>query len=620
MIYLVLPALFAAVLSWLLTPVTMRLAKAYGAMDEPAPRKIHAQAVPRLGGVAVILAAVAAWSIMLTLSWFEGTMPPDLALGMGTGLLPLLAISLLDDIRGVPAIPRLLVQIASASIAVAFGIHLNPNIHLFGATVYIGVLAIPISIAWIVGVTNAFNLADGLDGLSAGLALISALSFSILGLVTGGPTFAALPLVLVGALVGFLPFNLHPARVFLGDVGAATIGFCLACLGLGSGKALTAGVAILVPVLVTGVPILDTLVAIARRMVRRPAGRGARIFQADADHIHHRLIQLGFGHRQAVLLLYGIAAAVSATAVGSIFVTSQNAALLTMTLLAAAFIGVRRLNYDEFAIIRRGGLLKIYDAPVLRTNIFPVFFDIGIVILAMYLAIGLKYDDWRLETHRVLAVNLLALLPATAVIAFSVCHLYRGSWRHASIEDLVRASAAVALATLLAFAVVPVVTGGEVGVSLLMIYGIVLTLAMNIARSSFRLLSYWQHREGAAGDAVIIYGAGAAGALALRELLSNVAHTVQPIGFIDDHPRKRGRFLNGYPILGSLATLERVLVEHNVRGVIVSTDKIPPKSVQQVRSLCSNASVWVKRFQVALVAFEPDRVPRLHSSSTRLRH
>ena len=253
--FFLLPAALAVAISWLLTPRTARLAAALGAIDQPGPRKLHTRPIPRLGGLAVITAAAISWSVLVFVPGFEEMFPPDFAFAIGAGLLPLVAISLVDDISGTGAIPRLLVQVLSAGIVIAFGVHVYPDVHLFGRTVHIGLLYIPISLLWIVGLTNAFNLSDGLDGLSAGLALISALSFSALGLMTGGPQLAALPLVLVGALIGFLPFNLYPARVFLVDSGATAIGFCLACLGLRSGSALSSGMAILVPVLVMGVPL-----------------------------------------------------------------------------------------------------------------------------------------------------------------------------------------------------------------------------------------------------------------------------------------------------------------------------------------------------------------------------
>jgi UDP-GlcNAc:undecaprenyl-phosphate GlcNAc-1-phosphate transferase len=599
-----LPALFAIVVSWALTPVTMRLASACGAIDYPGPRKIHSCPIPRLGGVAVVLAAVTASSFMVLLPWFEGAMVRDLARALGVALVPLFVVSLIDDLRSLGPAPRLVTQIVSAMIAVRFGIHLNPDIHLFGSTVHLGILAIPISVVWIVGVTNAFNLADGLDGLSAGLALISALSLSALDFMIGGPQLAALPLVLVGSLIGFLPFNLYPARVFLGDAGAASLGFCLACFGLRSGAALSSGVAILVPVLVIGIPVLDTGVTIARRVVKRARQGGGGVFKPDRDHLHHRLLQKGLGHQNTVLLLYGIAAVVAALAVGSIFVTSRNAALLTVTLFAAAFIGVGRLRYDEFAVIRRGALLQLYDAPMLRMSIFPVFVDIGIVLTAFYLALGLKFEDWTVRRDWPFVVDLLAILPATAVAAFALCRLYRDSWRHANIEDLARSSLAVMFAVTLGYIVSAFIVDATVNLSFFAIYGMLLLLLINGARSSFRVLSYWRQRERVVGERVVIYGAGAAGALALREILRNATHQALPLGFIDDDPWKQGRLLNGYPILGSLETLERVLVDHKVRGVIVGSERIPLDSLLQARSICSRAGVWLMRFSVGLTALD----------------
>jgi len=599
-LYFLFPAAIAAVSSWTLTPLTALIATRLGAIDQPGGRKLHTRPIPRIGGVAVVAAAVMSGTILLVVPGFEETFPPNLAFAMLVGAFPIFTVSLFDDVSPVRAITRLGVQIISAIIVVVFGVHVYPDIHLFGTTFHIGILSIPITVLWIVGVTNAFNLADGLDGLSAGLALISAISFSALGMMTGGPKLAALPLVLVGALVGFLPFNLYPARVFLGDCGATAIGFWLACLGLRSGSALSSGVAILVPVLVLGVPIADTLVAVARRTVRSFSAGGHGLFIADRDHIHHRLLSRGLHHPRAVLFLYSVASVGAAVAVASTFVTSRNAALLLVTLIAAAFIGVSRLKYDEFAVLRGGALLRVYDVPVLRLSIFPVFFDLALVALALYGAIGLKFDDWRVQSSRMLALQLLAIGPATALSAFSLCGLYRGSWKHASVEDLFRSSVAVAIATALGFLGSALLLGDAAPVSLFVIYGMLLQVFVNGTRSSLRLLLYFKHREAADGDAVLIYGAGAAGALALREFLTNRDHSMKPVGFIDDDPRKRGRFLNGYPILGAVDVLEQAVLEQQLKGVVLASSKIDPQSISVVRSICSQHDIRLMKFSVEL--------------------
>ncbi|MGH9365069.1 MAG: glycosyltransferase family 4 protein, partial [Thermoanaerobaculia bacterium] len=238
----------AAAISYALTPATRRLALRLGAVDRPGPRKVHEAPIPRLGGLAVV-AAVVTGSGVLCFLHARGihTLSDPSCAGLGLGLLPILVVSLWDDIRPLPALPKFAAQFAGAGIAVAFGIRLGPQIHLFGHEITLGFFAVPLALLWIVGVTNAFNIVDGLDGLSAGLALISALSLVLVSLLTTRYAMASASLVVAGALVGFLPYNLYPAKVFLGDTGAAAVGFWLACLALRGGSTLSAGMAVLIP-------------------------------------------------------------------------------------------------------------------------------------------------------------------------------------------------------------------------------------------------------------------------------------------------------------------------------------------------------------------------------------
>ncbi len=601
----VLPGFFAAVISYFLTPVSRALAVKLGAIDRPGPRKIHEAPIPRLGGLAVVSAMVLVLGLLCLFSFpLLQELPRDLFAGLALGLLPILAVSIRDDIRPLGALPKLALQFAGAGIAVWFGIRLGAEVHVFAQPVRIGYLAIPISMLWIVGLTNAFNLVDGLDGLSAGLAVISSLSLAAVSFLVGRYGMASASLVLSGALIGFLPFNIFPARVFLGDTGATAIGFCLACLALRGGATLSAGMAILIPVVVLGLPIAEASVSVLRRLLHR-SNEGeprSRLLDADRGHFHHRLIALGLGHRRAVLILYGVGLILAAGGLASMFLTTRKAALLFATLLGAAFIGLARLGYYEFAVIRRGLVLRFYEAPVLRTALFPVFFDLGLVIVALYAAIGLKYDDWLVVGNRVLALRLVSLLPAVTVLVFWACRLYRGTWRHISVEDLVRSSMAVVLSATSGFLLYRLLLDETFQFSLLLIYTLLLLALVNGSRSSFRLLRYWKERGSPEGELVLMYGSGHGGTLALREALSNRSLAIRPIGFIDDDLEKTGKYVNGYPVLGSLETLPRILRERNVKGLVVTTDKILPESLRAARCACDQEGVWLRRFSVAFHA------------------
>ncbi|MGH9443119.1 MAG: glycosyltransferase family 4 protein, partial [Thermoanaerobaculia bacterium] len=323
-VFFLLPAILAAAISFSLTPLVRRIALRVGAVDEPGPRKVHARPTPRLGGLAVVASAIVVAALVQSVhNPGIHKIDPSLLAGLAFGVLPVLLISIWDDIRPLRVLPRFIAQFAGAAVALHFGIQLGSRIHLFALDLSIGWLSVPLSLLWIVGVTNAFNIVDGLDGLSSGLALIAAFSLVGVGLVTGRITLASTSMILAGALLGFLPFNLFPARIFLGDTGSTAVGFWLACLALRGGSTLSAGMAILVPILVIGVPLTETLISMVRRFVRRMEKKGGGLFAADREHIHHRLVASGITQRRAVNLLHGAALVAAGAALVSLFLTTQ---------------------------------------------------------------------------------------------------------------------------------------------------------------------------------------------------------------------------------------------------------------------------------------------------------
>ncbi len=609
-ILFVLPAFVAAGISFALTPLARRLALRVGAVDQPGPRKMHVQPTPRLGGLAVVAAVFIVAGLTQTIG-LPGlhTIDASLLRGLALGVLPILVISICDDIRPMPVLPRFLAQFAGATIALLSGIQLGSRIHVFALDLRIGWLAVPISLLWIVGVTNAFNIVDGLDGLSAGLALIAAFSLVGVALMTGRFALASISMILGGALVGFLPFNLFPARIFLGDSGSTAIGFWLACLALRGGSTLSAGMAILVPILVIGVPLAETLISMLRRFVRGIEKRGGGLFAADREHMHHRLVARGITQRRAVILLYSASLAAAGGALVSVFLTTQAAAVLLVTLLAAAVIGITRLNYDEFALVRRGVILRVYDAPVLRRALFPVFFDLGLVVIALYSAIVLKTDDWGLRSNRMLAFQLLEILPIVTLGAFWAMRLYRGSWRNASVADFLRSSSAVLASCALGALFASIAVPNPPPLTLFVIYGLVLLGLVNGSRGSYRFFSHFR-RPGASeeGSRVLIYGAGLGGTMALREILSQPELGMHPVGFLDDEPSMTGRVVNGFPVLGSGEDLAEVLAGKRIDSVIVASSKIGADRLREVENGCREAGVRVTRFRIEFVDMDPARI------------
>ncbi|WP_199616797.1 glycosyltransferase family 4 protein [Paenibacillus alkalitolerans] len=307
MVYLYILGFVAALgMALALTPVVKRFAVAVGAVDAPNHRKVHTRIMPRLGGLAIYLAFVCAFFIVLPV--LEGY-KAHVVWGLVIGGAIITIVGALDDRFDLSPKVKLLGQIAAAGVVVAFGIKVQFVMLPFGDGTSIGWLSVPLTIFWIVGVTNAINLIDGLDGLAAGVSAIATGTILVLALMTGNVTVAVLSSVLLGSILGFLVFNFHPAKIFMGDSGALFLGFSLATLSVLGFKQATL-VSFVVPIFILGVPLSDTFFAIVRRTLNKTG-----ISVADKNHMHHCLLQLGLSHRNTVLVIYGIAAMFATSAI-----------------------------------------------------------------------------------------------------------------------------------------------------------------------------------------------------------------------------------------------------------------------------------------------------------------
>jgi len=284
----------------LLTPLVKRFAHRIGAVDAPNHRKVHTTIMPRLGGLAIFAAFVISYAAVFPL--LEGyNLRATLGLLLGGAVIVI--VGALDDRIELSPKWKLLGQIAAAAVVIAFGLKVDLiNLPFGNSWSLMGWLSIAVTMLWIVGVTNAINLIDGLDGLSAGVSGIATATIFVLALMMGNITVAILCAILLGSICGFLVFNFHPAKIFMGDSGALFLGFSLATLSVLGFKQATI-VSFLVPILILGVPLSDTFFAIVRRKLNNMP-----ISSADKGHLHHCLLRLGFSHRKTVLIIYGIAA------------------------------------------------------------------------------------------------------------------------------------------------------------------------------------------------------------------------------------------------------------------------------------------------------------------------
>ncbi|MGI6587159.1 MAG: undecaprenyl/decaprenyl-phosphate alpha-N-acetylglucosaminyl 1-phosphate transferase [Gracilibacteraceae bacterium] len=341
MIRSIIAFIIALSVSFAATPLVIKLAKHLGAIDVPEDgRRVHKVPTPRLGGLAIFLGFLAALLYMYKVD-------PRMV-GILTGAAMIVTLGFFDDIKPLPAKFKLLVQVIAAVIAIRSGVRIdhvsNPLNFMFPEHQYIifGNWSYPLTLLWIVGVTNAINLVDGLDGLAAGISIISAVTLFVAAQNTGQPFAAFLASILAASTLGFLPYNFNPAKIFMGDTGALFLGYMLSVISVIGVLKGAAALSILVPIFAIGLPIYDTLFAMVRR-----ASNGKSMIEADKGHLHHKLLNAGMSQRQAVITLYSISAVLGFSAVVLVEVTLKVAFVMVFAVFLLASMGARYLSQAE---------------------------------------------------------------------------------------------------------------------------------------------------------------------------------------------------------------------------------------------------------------------------------
>lgn len=345
--------LMSFIVTFMATPYTIKIAHKVGAVDVPKDeRRMHKKAMPKFAGPAVILGFLASVIYLFIIMSMENTInlfgPESYGmklLGMFLGIVVISITCIIDDIITIRPLVKLIGQVIAAIVVVVFGVRIGDfNIAFFNTSELGEIFSIILTIIWIVGVTNAINLIDGLDGLAAGISVISAISLLVIFVLNGSPLVSiVLITALAGALVGFLPFNFSPAKTFIGDTGSNFLGFSLSIIAiLGVAKTYTIAVIVL-PLIVLGLPIFDTLWAIIRRLIKGKSIKA--IFKADKGHLHHRIVAKGYSQKQAVLILYGIGATFGIFAV--ILLDSGIWKALSFLLMVIVAIGLGYKNFQE---------------------------------------------------------------------------------------------------------------------------------------------------------------------------------------------------------------------------------------------------------------------------------
>ena len=372
-------------LCYFLTPLVARWSHRTGILDRPhSLRRVHSAPTPRTGGIAI----AASFLISLGLLLVSGLKGADaVKLPLVISLLPaagvIFALGLVDDLMGLKAWEKLPVQIIAASLAYVAGVRIL-GVAGYAAPVW---LSLPLTVLWLVACSNAFNLIDGVDGVATGVALFATATTLVAALLQGNPALALATAPLVGALLAFLRYNFNPASIFLGDCGSLTIGFVLGCFGVIWSQKSATLLGMTAPVMALSVPLLDAVISVARRFLRRQ-----RIFTPDRNHVHHRLLERGFSPRKVALLLYGVSGLAAAFSLVQMVPGNRFNGLVLVLFCAAVWIGVQFAGYIEFDGARRLAV----------TGTFRQILNAGLILSDFEQKVataGTTDDYWRAVRH-----------------------------------------------------------------------------------------------------------------------------------------------------------------------------------------------------------------------------
>jgi UDP-GlcNAc:undecaprenyl-phosphate/decaprenyl-phosphate GlcNAc-1-phosphate transferase len=576
------PLALAFVLSLVIVPLCRLIAIRLGYLARPREDRWNRRPVALFGGVGIALVLFFCAAIF--------GVARDQPVLVVTAVAVFLT-GLIDDILSLKPSTKLVAQIGLASVLLFFDYRLN---WLESTT-----LDMMLTLVWIVGLTNAFNLLDNMDGLCAGIAIIvcAALMIDLLPGAAGTHVLADARYlaILLGATAGFLLYNLHPASVFMGDSGSLLLGFSFAAVTLSSGRQLPGRSDVLsivaAPVLVLLIPIFDTtLVTLSRWFSGRRASEGGR------DHSSHRLVAIGLSERRAVALLWALAALGGMLGVAlSYFSQSWSALaaaaafLLGMILFAAYLAGIRVYD-DADARVRQGAFTPIVVEFMYKRRVAEVLLDFCLIALCYYVAYRLRFEDPEafMKNFGTFTRSLPVVL-AVQLTAFFVVGVYRGVWRHFGMMDSLVVGRGVAFGALGAQLVILYVYHFfAYSRTVFVIYAVLLLIAMMLTRGSFRLVGEFVQRQRQSGRRVVIYGAGDAGGLVVRELLNGDAEQVRIVGFIDDDTRKAGIRVTGYPVLGGYSALTVLVKAASIDEVVVSARTMPPERLNNLQVLCAD--------------------------------
>ena len=575
-------AAFAASLA--LTPLCRLVALRLGYVARPREDRWHRTPTALFGGVAIATVTLAGMVVVGGV----GDMWPLIACAAAMFL-----IGVVDDVLNFKASTKLIAEIAIASVLVFFGYRLGWTESLTGDAM--------LTLFWIVGITNAFNLLDNMDGLCAGIALITGGCL----MVTLGPDapwpFMVYATLLLGATAGFLFYNFNPASIFLGDSGSLFIGSSLAFLTLSSPQHVEGTRSVLAviagPVFLLLIPIFDTtLVTLSRLWSGRSPSIGGR------DHSSHRLVAVGLSERTAVAVLWALAGLSGAVGISFTAISSDWSALLAalyllaMVIFATYLAHVRVYDQVDRAMLQSGAMTVFVTNFMYKRRVVEVLLDTCLICLSYYAAYRLRFENDSWQAYFPAFMDTLPIVLAIQLLALFLIGAYRGVWRHFGISDGMVFAKCVAAGTA-ASAIASRLRGRLPPPAVFIIYGLVLFVIMTCARASFRVIGEFVAHRRRDGARVVIYGAADGGDVALREILRGRPSSYRIIGFLDDDKRAHRSRFHGYSVLGGLDLLPGLIDRREIDVVVVGKRAIAAETLKELEATCRDGDVeliWLR--------------------------
>ena len=586
--------LFAcAFLTSLITiPLIKKIAIYYKIVSFPKKDRWHKKPTPILGGVGIFAACIITASLFYeVVNWNlykEYLVIPACATAV-------FLIGLMDDVSEIRPQQKLAIEVVVASIVIFFGFRL----HWTGSEP----LNMLLSFFWIIGITNAFNLLDNIDGLSAGIAIISgafilAVNYLSMGKVEPSHPLNFMNLILLGATSGFLIFNFNPASIFMGDAGSLFIGFLLSIFSIkepsfyrNSSIHLISTVGI--PILIMLIPILDTtFVTLMRKLFGKP------IYVGGKDHSSHRIVAIGFSEKTAVLILYAFS-----IIAGVLAILINYLSLWIWTLLSFLFVLSILFFWIKLATV------KVYEeetSSALSTlsayrKVFELLLDLILIIVAYYIAYVLRFESnvkYKIHTF----IKSLPVVVATQMVFLYILGIHRSIWEKMSIRELHRYMWAITLGTFSAMLILLFLYRFiSFSRALFVIYWGITLILLPLPRLFFYMLDTHLLKREATGEPVVIYGAGIGGQIAVKELETNKDHRLKIIGFIDDNEELHGKRIMGYPVLGGGKDLKKIIEKYRVKKVLISFRKNGEEKKKELTSQFSKMRKQIDVYQMKLI-------------------